>query len=559
MRFFTFLLKVFRGYDSRDKLLTAGGLLVILLMLVKMLVFPYGFFGFGDSNVYTEGMVSRNGIQNLNPLFVDYNEADREISSLVFSGLMKYDPSTKSVVDDMAALSVNVDKTQYTFVLRQGLKWHDGANLTADDVFFTYNDLVMSPSFPNEILKTNFAGVKVEQLDERTVKFTLEKPNVFFVNNLTLGILPKHLLSDVDAYDLLQNEFNKQPVGSGPYMVVEPPVNFSDGRMQVSLERNPFYYGPVSDIKLFRFIVYTSFDDLIKDTNVFNSAVKVTGDYADYFKEDDRFELIEYELPQYTAVFMNMESEALKDVIGLRSALRSAVDKKSLVGGLFGKVPVEIPLMELNQEDWVSKYDVEAAGKSLTDAGYVYEATDTEFTGLRYKDGKPLELIFLARLYDEGSVQFNETQAVLTFLQDSWLKIGVDVRIDLVPSDVFKGRIMQRDYDLLLVGQGLGYNLDTYSYWHSTQANPNGQNLSNYKSFQVDSLIEEIRTVFELSKKEENLKAIATKLKEDIPAIFLYRPIYYYASDGKIDGVDLGGVVFPNDRFSNISDWRFTR
>jgi len=557
MKVFTFLIKVFRSYDSRDKLLTAGGLLVILLMLVKMLVFPYGFFGFGDSNVYTEGLVSRNGIQNLNPLFVDYNEADREISSLVFSGLMKYDPSTKSVVDDMAALSVNVDKTQYTFVLRQGLKWHDGVDLTADDVFFTYNDLVMSPSFPNEILKTNFAGVKVEQVDQRTVKFTLEKPNVFFANNLTLGILPRHLLSEVDAYDLLQNEFNKQPVGSGPYMVVEPPVNFSDGRMQVSLERNPYYYGPVSDIKLFRFIVYTNFDDLIKDTNVFNSAVKVTGDYADYFREDERFELIEYELPQYTAVFMNMESEALKDVIGLRSALRSAVDKKSLVEGLLGKVPVEIPLMELNQDDWVSKYDVEAAGKALSDAGYVYNKEDS--TGLRYKDGKPLELIFLARLYDEGTVQFNETQTVLTFLQDSWLKIGVDVKVDLVPSDVFKGRIMQRDYDLLLVGQGLGYNLDTYSYWHSTQANPNGQNLSNYKSFQVDSLIEEIRTVFELSKKEENLKAIATKLKEDIPAIFLYRPVYYYASDGKIDGVDLDGVVFPNDRFSNISDWEFTR
>ena len=114
---------------------------------------------------------------------------------------------------------------------------------------------------------------------------------------------------------------------------------------------------------------------------------------ADYFREDERFELIEYELPQYTAVFMNMESESLKDVIGLRSALRSAVDKKSLVEGLLGKVPVEIPLMELNQDDWVSKYDVEAAGKALSDAGYVYNKEDS--TGLRYKDGKPLEYFLL--------------------------------------------------------------------------------------------------------------------------------------------------------------------
>ena len=116
---------------------------------------------------------------------------------------------------------------------------------------------------------------------------------------------------------------------------------------------------------------------------------------------------------------------------------------------------------------------------------------------------------------------------------------------------------MSRQYDLLLVGQLLGYNLDTYSYWHSTQANPLGQNLSNYKSFQVDSLIENIRSTFDIEEREEYLNDLAERLKDDVPAIFLYRPIYYYATDAKITGLTMDSVVYPSDRFSSMYLWSF--
>jgi len=557
MNFFHKVVSVVRAYDYRDKVISVAAVAIFSLMLVKMIIFPYGMLGLGETKVYTEGIVSKNGIQNINPLFVDYNEADREVSRLVFAGLMKYDSESKAVVDDMGMLSISEDKTEYVFKMRDGLKWHDGKPVTAEDVYFTFHDVILDPSFPNEILKMNFSGVNVELVDEKTVKFQIEKPNIFFVANFVIGILPKHILSGVDPADLLQNEFNKKPVGAGSYMVNESLETFPNGRTQITLERSPYYYGDASDIEFMRFIAYPSMEDLIDEVDSVNGVVKVSGKYISDFQNNDRFELISYELPQYTAVFMNMESKILDDK-NVRLALMKSVDKDTLLADSTDKIRVDTPLMELSQEDWYYKYSLDEANGALKDAGYEYREEDIEKAGIRYNDDEDaLELNFIARLYDEGTYQEEETKKVVEFLNSVWESIGFSIQVEFLPEEDFKSRVMSRKYDLLFVGQALGYNLDTYSYWHSTQSTPVGQNLSNYKSFQVDSLIEDIRYVFNLDKRKSNLKELAKNIKEDVPAIFLYRPVYYYATDGRVTGVSMKDVVFSSDRFAGISKWKF--
>lgn len=560
MNFLRKIVEVFKTYTYADKLLSVIVLAVFLLMVVKMILFPYGLFGFGENNIYTEGLVAKNGIQNINPLFVDYNEADREISRLVFSGLMKYDPQKKAIVDDVANLTVSEDKTQYAFVMREGIKWHDGEPLTVDDVYFTFNDLILNPAFQNDILKTNFAGVKIEKIDSKTIKFTLNKPNVFFISNFLTGILPKHLLKDVKPEDILQADFNKKPIGSGPYMVTEPVESFSDGRTQITLERNPDFYGEKSEIELMRFVVYQSMDDLLDHMSAVNGVVKVSGDYIKDFFTNERFKLIPYQLPQYTAVFMNMESKILKDNKNVRLALLKAVDKDAFIGEDVDKVKIDTPLLELKQEDWVYKADIDQANGALKDAGYKYDKEDKNHEGVRYdEEGNALDLTLIARLYDEGSYQFEESKKLVSFLMDSWRKVGFNIQVQFLPPESFNEKISKREYDLLLVGQSLGYNPDTYSYWHSSQAGPLGQNLANYKSFRVDSLIEDIRSTFDTKEKEARLKDLAKVLKDDIPGIFLYMPVYYYAIDSKISGLDMSGVVFPSDRFSGMALWKFQK
>lgn len=544
--------KVFRAYSELDKAVSFACLGVILLMVFKMIIFPYGVFNFGDENVYTEGLVGQNGFQNLNPLFVDYNDLDREVCSLVFTGLMKYDSKSKAVVEDMASLTINKDKTEYTFVIKDEMKWQDGTELNADDAYFTFAKIVQDPSFENDVLKANFDGVKITEVDQKTIKFKLTKPNVFFLTTLTTGILPKHILEKVPVEDLLYSSFNKMPVGSGPYMVSEPIQSFKDGRMQVTLKINPNYYGINPKIEKFRLISYPTMDQLVQETSSINGIVKVSGKYAETVKERGDFIMVPYELPQYMSVFVNMDRVPSSKI---RLALLKSIDKKELLSGLSDKIPIDTPILQLNQKDFAYSVDLAAAKKALDDAKYKYPKADSKF---RTNDkGKVLTLVLLARQFPDGSQQADETKIVLDYLEKKWRDIGIDINTELLSSDLLNERIMDRDYDLLFIGQTLGYSMDTYSYWHSTQVGVNGLNLSNYKSFQVDSLIEQIRTIFNQNQRIEKLKLIAKQLATDIPAIFLYKPVYYYASDGKVAGISMDGVAFTSDRFSNISEWGF--
>jgi len=250
----------------------------------------------------------------------------------------------------------------------------------------------------------------------------------------------------------------------------------------------------------------------------------------------------------------------LKNNKNVRLALAKAVDKEKLIALFDDKKVVDTPLMELNQEDWVFQPSMDQANGALKDAGFYYANDDVDKQGIRYDDDEnALELNLIARFEPEGTRRAEENAKVLNFLSEAWESIGFSIQVELLDSEKFKSRVMSRGYDLLFVGQSLGYNLDTYSYWHSTQANPSGQNLSNYKSFGVDALIEDIRSVFNPEKRARELNELAGIIKEGIPAIFLYRPVYYYATDGKVGGINMDGLVFPSDRFSSISNWKFIR
>jgi len=556
MGFFRKIAKVFRAYTDLDKVFSYFCIGLILLMVLKMVIFPYGMFNFGKVDIYTEGLVGPNGFQNLNPVFVDYNYVDREVCSLVFSGLMKYNPDTKSIVGDMATLTIDQFKTEYTFVLKDGVKWHDGESLTADDVYFTFAEVVQDPTFPNEILKANFDGVTVEKVDEKTIKFKLKKPNVFFVSSLTTGILPRHILKNVPVSELLENDFNKMPIGSGPYKVSEPIETFKNGRMQVTLRLNQRYYGINSQIEQFRFIYYPTMDQLLSEPHSINGIVKVYGDYVDELKKRGDFVLIPYELPQYMAVFINMESPKVQDKL-IRIALEKVIDKKELLGRLSDKLPIDTPLLELDQSKWAYQPSKENADGALYEAGYKYSSLDSKYR--LDSGGKPLKLKLVARKFEDGTQQAVETKVVTDFLKEKWESVGMQIEVGLLSVSEFNERIMDRNYDLLFIGQTLGYSDDLYSYWHSTQVGAAGLNLSNYKSFQVDSLIENMRVTFDPDKRKDKLKLIAEKLAEDVPAVFLYRPIYYYASDGKVDGINMRDLSFSSDRFWGISSWKFTK
>ena len=548
------LFRVFRSYSIEEKVISVIVAGIVFFMLAQTGLGLFRISGRVEQesgNIYNEAFVSERPVV-LNPLYVDFHEASRDISSLVFSGLVKYDPQKKGFVDDLAILSISADRKTYRFTLKDKLKWHDGFSITAEDVYFTFHELVQHPKFQNPILKLNFEGVNIVMVDQKTIEFRLKKPNAFFVTNLNIGIVPKHLLGNVPVEQLPSNIFNVKPVGSGPYKIDAPLELQKDGIQRVTLKTYEDYYGQRPKIKQIRFSVYPVVEMLLDQLATLNVIAKMPLSSTEFIQKKKRFSLIPYELPQYTAIFFNLQHPLLKKE-KIRLALLKSIDKQALLVDFKDKLAVDTPLLELQQSEWIYKPNLTEAKGALFDSGFKQKPGGDGYR--RDSNGKPLKFTLLIRSHEEGTPQFEEMKKLTDFLIKSWKSIGVELKIEAVNEDEFKQQLQAKKYDMVLAGQGLGYNFDTYAYWHSSQTTDTGLNLSNYKSFAANQLIEEIRDTFDSKEKDKKLKDLAKILAKDIPAIFLYRPRYTFVTDGKIGGISLKNMAFPSDRFANIASW----
>lgn len=562
--FFRMFLKTLKSLNRKEEILSI--LLVILISLsgyniAKSIKDDLAPFNSLDGEIekggaYSEGLVG--SVKRINPLFTEFNGIDKDITSLIFSGLSRYSPNEGKVVEDIATHTLSEDKKTYTFVLKDNIFWHDEIPVTAEDVYFTYHDIIQNPNFKNLILRSNFEGVDIKLLNAKTVTFTLKNPHSFFFSNTTVGIVPKHILKDVPPEELDRNEFNIHPIGNGPYMLSEPIKNIEKNENQIYLTLFSKYYGTKPHVKDLRFFTFATEEDLFKSKNALNGLSKITAvSEIDELKKDSRYQLFSYSLPQYTAVFFNMESPILKNN-DTRLGLSKAIDKEKLIRLLGLKKQIDTPLLELDQENWIHKFSLEEAMGALFDAGW---RLDNENTGegriRKNKKGDELTLNLITQSFEKNIMKQEENEKTLKFLVDSWEKAGAQVQVIRYEEEEFNAKIRgeHADYDMILAGQGMGYNLDTYSFWHSSQTNGKGLNLSNYKNPVVDNLIETIRETFITESRELKLQKLAKQIQIDVPAIFLYSPKYYYAVDAKIKNASLGNLAFPADRLTNFLEW----
>lgn len=555
-RFLKAFLKVTRSYSIEEKVVSLVILILVLVLSIQSfreLFRSPASLNEESTGLYTEGLVNPDPV-SINPMFVDFSDANRDISSLVFSGLTRYDAEVGAFVEDLAELTISEDRMHYDFKIKDNVLWHDGEILTVDDVYFTYHDVIQDKDFQNPVLKANFDGVEIVKKDESSVEFVLSKPNSFFITNLNVGILPEHLLGGIPVIDLPYSNFNRNPVGSGPYKVASAlELNEESGKQKVLLEVFNDYYGKKPSIKQIRFQIFPDSESLLSAQGTLNVISKVPFEISKQIESSGRFNLFQYELPQYTAVFMNMDSPILKSS-KVRIAIQKGIEKEKIPEISANKTLVDTPLMSLEQTEWLNKPNIEEAQGALFDSGYKM-SNDENDPYRKNSKGENLKLRLLVRQLGVGTAKQEDIDTVLNFLVESWKNIGIEIELDLVTPDVFAEKIHNREYDLLFTGESLGYNLDTYAYWHSSQADGRGLNLSNFKSFAADSLIEKLRDTFDPTTKESLLQSLGTIISTDVPAVFLYRPSYIYANDGKVENVKLNNLAYPSDRFADVSNW----
>lgn len=548
---FRLSIKTIRSFSNKEK--TASILVVLLLAIIiippilrdERLENVTGGTSTA-STLYSEGLIGE--IIHLNPVFTEFSEVDQDISTLIFSGLSKYDSIEGKVVEDIATHILDESQTTYTFTLKNNIYWHDGTEVTAEDIYFTYHDVIQNTDFQNPILRANFEGVEVEMIDTRTVTFTLDAPNSFFFTHTSVGLLPKHILGEVPVSELDTHEFNQLPIGTGPYKVTAPYEYVDEEEQVVELELFEEYYGDMPTITNLRFHTFPNLDTLLDSEGQWHGTARIPK-YLLIEAQSDRLEAYRYELPQYTALFINTDSEFLSKNKE-RLAISKTIDKGYIIDQIGYAATIDTPLLELNQDDWLHQTNLEEAQGALYDAGW-YLNDD----GIRENySGETLTLRLIRRTFSD---EHKEEVASITaeIIQKQLLEVGIEVLIEAYENEMIQEKILSRDYDLLLYGQSLGYNLDTYSYWHSSQATEYGLNLSNYRNPNADQLIEAIRRTFDPIKKEELLNDLAATIAEDIPAVFLYTPSYYFLVDERVQGIEIPELRFPSDRFATIAGW----
>ena len=498
---------------------------------------------------YVEGMVGQPRF--INPILCQTSDIDSDLSALVYSGLLKLNQQGELVNDLAESYEISEDKLTYTFHIRKDIIWHDWEKLFADDIVFTIktiqNDDFYSP------LRASWKGVKVEKVDDYTVKFILRNAYSPFLNNLTVGILPKHLWELFEANNFHQAECNLMPKGTGPYKI-EQYVKDKDGKISsIELLANEDYYLKTPFIKKITFKFFKNETEMI---SAFNRK-ELKG--INYLSPENKKMIIDSEsvniyrlnIPRYFAVFFNQtKSKALSDKT-VRTALAYAIDKNKLVEDiLYGEgnpveTPIPLGIFGHNPNTKIYDYALEHAKNILEADGWV----DSDNDGIREKDDIKIEFTMI-------STDWPELSKTSILLQEMWKELGANVKIENIQETKLENDyIKQREYDALLFGEILNYDPDPFAFWHSSQKKENGLNLALYDNTEVDKLLEEARQETDQNAREEKYKKFQEIVIENVPVIFLYSPNYLYVHNKSVQGVKLNNIVIPSNRFNGIEEW----
>src|SRR4051794_10138482 len=167
-------------------------------------------------STYTEGVLGRP--TSASPLSAS-TAADRDLVALIFEGLVTLDAAGGPRPALARSWTSTADGGTWTFHLRPDARWHDGEPVTADDVVFTI-ETIEDPDYHGPGAGS-WTGVTATAVDPGTVRFALDRQIVGFIDLVTQPIAPRHLLGDIAVADLARDRFGEEPVGSGPYAVID--------------------------------------------------------------------------------------------------------------------------------------------------------------------------------------------------------------------------------------------------------------------------------------------------------------------------------------------------
>jgi len=490
---------------------------------------------------------------NFNPV-LSTNDADRDVSRLIFSSLFKYNERGELVPDLASSYDISKDGKTYTIKLKSGITWHDGEQFSSEDVVFTIN-AIQNSEYASP-LRNSWQGIKAEAIDTNIVALTLKTPYAAFTPNLTLfGILPKHIWKTVMPQNFPLAEFNLKPIGTGPYKFIKLQKDSLGRIASVNLLANENYFAGTPLIKNVILKFYLSEEEAVSAFNrkEVDGILLQTAQNKNQIRSTDNS--IVFSLPSLRiyAVFLNTDDKILKDK-NVRLAINYAINREELISKLLsnegkiaiGPIPPGLPGSSPDMQGYgylplKTKDILEKSGWTKDETGVYAKklGKDKEATSLKF-----------------SIITTKSIQLAATMIRDYLKNVGIESELKIISlGELQQNYLKTKNYNAILIGESYTDATDPYVFWHGAAIKDPGLNLSLYNNRKVNKILEDARLISDLAKRAVKLEEFQKLVLSDAPAVFLYSPNYIYVVKNSVKNINLSKLNVSSARFSKINEW----
>ena len=419
--------------------------------------------------------------------------------------------------------------------MAENATWHDGEPVTAEDVKFTI-EAIMNPENGSENAPNYEDVQEINVIDDHTISFQLDAPNVAFLDYMTMAVLPKHLL---EGEDMQTSDFFRNPVGTGPYKL----ESWEKGQA-ITLTRNEDYFKgtPNIDTIVFKIVEDDNAKALQLRSGELNLALLTPKDAA-AFTEDESYTCYDMKTSDYRGIMFNFANEYWQNNRDLIPAVCYGIDRQAIVDAvLLGQGMTAYGPLQRNiyNNENVEHYDYDPvkAKAVLEDAG-----CEMGEDGFYYRNGEKVGFVISVGAGDQ--VRADIAQIAAQELKE----IGMDVTVE-IPTQVDWGGQMA-----YLIGWGSPFDADDHTY--KVFGTDKGANYSSYSNELVDQYLTKARQSDDPEVRKEAYARFLEELAKDPAHAFICYIDANYVADSRIQGIDSHTVMGHHGVgiFWNVKDW----
>lgn len=422
------------------------------------------------------------------------------------------------------------DYREWTVGLREGVRWHDGVPVTADDIVFTVQILTHP-----DVMSYNAGPLdSAVATDPRTVKLFMSRPNRWPLQGW-VTFLPRHLLDQEDPADFYQWEFWQHPVGNGPFRFVGHVP-----QTMIELEANPDYYrGPPSIARLLiKLTTAGGGSGLLELRSGEVDIIPTTLFEAAAISRDPELQIVYRISSSHTRWLLYHPKHPIFSDRRVRLAITHAIDRPALhaARGLPEDLPVTdgpytVCQFESGAVTRPWPHDEAEAVRLLEETGW----SDRDGDGVRERDGREFRFTLLASRDDVRSA---------LLLQAELRRIGIEMEIQELEASVAGNRLREGDFEAGIFPHVLPRML--------LIPDPSSRIAAEFRAAypEIVAATDSLRLEPNATARERRSIELGLRFREELPATFLHPKAYPIAANGRIRGFDHDGWTPPSWRWA---------